>query len=81
MNARHEHQIAHLMRATSCAIDFACVKDGCRSACEARDVGMEHNLICLDEQGYQECGFGFSSGIGHLCRCPMRVYIAKELGK
>ena len=79
MNDKARHEIAHLMSTMQCARDFACVKAGFEGLCEARDVGMEHNLICLDKQACQECGFGFTTGVAHVCRCPLRVHVAKTL--
>ena len=81
MDKQTKHQLAELVNSTECTRDFACVKSGFESECEARDIGLDHNLICLDKQACQECGFGHSVGIAHFCRCPVRVYAAKALGK
>ena len=64
-----------------CSRDFACVKAGLVGVCEARDIGMKHNLICLDKKACQRCEFGLTVGFAHLCRCPFLVHIAKSFGK
>ena len=81
MNDRIRRELAEISSAIECSRNFACVKNGFEDVCEARDIGLEHNLICLDKQACQECGFGHSVGIAHFCRCPVRVYAAKTLGK
>lgn len=81
MDERTNREVAELASTMECARGFACVKAGFEGICEVRDIGMAHNLLCLDKQACQECGFGFSSGLAHLCRCPLRVHVAKSLGK
>jgi len=60
-----------------CSKGFPCISAGLDGVCEARDIGLEHSLICMDRKACQECDFGFTVGLGHLCRCPVRVRIAK----
>lgn len=71
-----EEIICHL----KCSKDFKCYKSGFDALCKAKDIGVESYLVCLDEQP-EDCPFSLSFGYGHLCKCPLRVYIAKRLGK
>jgi len=81
MDKKAKRDIAELVSTMECAKDFTCVKAGFEGICEVRDIGMDHNLLCLDKQACQECGFGLTTGIAHLCRCPLRIHIAKSLGR
>lgn len=81
MHLNTKGEFAELIGTMKCAKDFACVEAGFDTVCEARDIGMEHNLLCMDKRACQECGFGVTTGPAHLCRCPLRIYAAKSLGK
>ena len=81
MNEQVRRRLAEISTSMECSKDFACVTSGFEGVCEVRDIGLAHNLICLDKRACQECGFGYSVGIAHFCRCPVRVYAAKALGK
>lgn len=81
MQTRARHEVVEIMNTMECAKDFACVEAGFDGVCEVRDVGMKHNLLCLDRQACQECGFSFTVGLAHVCHCPLRVHVAKTLGK
>lgn len=64
-----------------CRKDFRCIKADMKVLCEARDVGIESMLECLDENP-DECQFSFAFyGYAYLCQCPIRVYLVKELQK
>ena len=42
-------------------------------------VGLEGLVECLE--GNPFCEFSLSFGYSWFCQCPIRVYVAKELGK
>lgn len=64
-----------------CLKNFRCIAADMNLFCEARDVGIESMLECLDENP-DECQFSFAFyGYAYLCQCPIRVYLAKEMRK
>jgi hypothetical protein len=73
-------QIKEIMGKLECPLDFECLKSGVEKACKAREVGLKQHLLCL-EQHPADCGFSVSFGSVHFCRCPLRVYICKNIGK
>jgi hypothetical protein len=61
-----------------CPYDFLCYKSNFKKLCKAQDIGIESFLVCLDDTP-EECVFTLSFGGSKFCKCPLRVYIAKEL--
>jgi len=76
----YRKQIQQIMGDMRCAKDFKCAKSGFSNLCRALDVGLEHQLLCLEDNP-SDCMFCSSSRGGYLCDCPLRVYIAKKLGR
>ena len=68
------------MGGMQCPKGFKCVDSGFERLCKAKDQGLPNYLDCLEENP-DSCTFALPFGYGHLCRCPLRVYIAKRLGK
>ena len=64
----------------SCPKKFKCADSGFEKLCKARDFGVESYLDCLDENCV-ECPFALPFGDGHLCQCPLRVFLAKKLDR
>jgi hypothetical protein len=48
-------------------------------ACKAIDVGLDSYVRCLEEDS--ECLFSVPCTDSLFCKCPARVYFAKELEK
>ena len=61
-----------------CPINFRCYKSKYKDLCKAKDIGMESFLVCL-EKNPQKCKFSFAFGFKYFCKCPLRVFISKEL--
>ena len=84
MEEKTRKRIKEIIGEMSCPKHFKCAELGFENLCKARDFGDEHHLECLQEP-YPRCEFGLytdSSGKGiRFCRCPLRVYLARELGK
>ncbi len=80
MHEAHKKKIEEIMALMHCPKDFECRKRGFEDLCQARDLGLETFVDCLYESP-EGCRFSFSFGHGHLCRCPLRVYLAKHLKK
>lgn len=71
-------KIEKIIGGISCQKDFKCYKSGFKNLCKAKDTGLNEYLDCLEENP-RSCEFSLTFGFGNLCRCPLRVYIMKEL--
>jgi hypothetical protein len=60
--------------------DFKCYEFGRGVLCNGKDIGLESFILCL-ENNPEKCNFSFAFGTGYFCKCPLRLYIAKELNK
>ena len=74
-----KEKIKEIIGKIECPNKFCCLESGFDKGCEARDIGIEDFLECL-EHDPQGCPFSFPFGNTHFCKCPLRVYICKELG-
>jgi hypothetical protein len=73
-------KIEELIGGMHCPKDFRCVESGFERLCKAKDVGLDHHLVCLEAGGFQ-CRFALVVERDYYCGCPLRVYIARHLGK
>lgn len=80
VKAEHRKQIDKIMAEITCRKHFRCVESGFENLCKARDFGGNNYLDCL-EADPAECPFAMRFDDQHLCECPLRVYLAKKLGK
>jgi hypothetical protein len=71
-------RIEEIMASMQCSKDFKCFKSDFENICKAKDEGLEEYVNCLDK-AYVYCEFKFHFGSGILCKCPLRVYVAKNL--
>ena len=76
----HERQIEEIMSSMDCPKDFECYKSGFDNICTAADRGLDTYADCFDEDG-TTCRFKVPFGDGTFCKCPLRVYVAKNLKK
>ncbi|MDD5063202.1 MAG: hypothetical protein PHQ35_00380 [Phycisphaerae bacterium] len=58
--------------------DFISYKSGSENLCKARYFGLEEYIDCLEENA-KKCEFSLPFGEGYLCKCTLRIYIAKNL--
>jgi hypothetical protein len=73
--------VEQIMGQLECPKDFQCCMSGLEDLCQATDIGSELFLGCLEADS-EGCKFSFAFfGYGHLCECPLRVYITKKLKK
>ena len=79
LTEQQQEKIKEIMAAMECQKDFRCYKAGLDSLCKATDIGMENYVNCLYEKQIS-CEFRVPYGSSFFCRCPLRVYIAKNLG-
>jgi hypothetical protein len=79
---RHDfkERIEKLMDEIECEKDFICYRSEFENLCHVKDIGIKMFVECL-EKIPQNCTFSFPFAATHLCKCPVRVLIAKELNK
>ena len=76
-----------IMDNTFCKLDFLCYKSSLENICKAEfDT---HGLVCKINKmptdkstKYLDCRFRLYIGYSnYICRCPLRIYIAKNLNR
>jgi len=77
---KHRTRIEEIINTTGCSKNFECYKSGFANLSKAKDVGLETYVECLLPQGHS-CEFSFPFGDKNLCKCPLRVYVTKNLQK
>ena len=75
-----EIPIEKIIGGMRCPKDFKCTIFSFEELCKAEDIGKENCIECL-ERGPCDCPFVIDVGYARLCRCPLRIYIAKNLKK
>ena len=72
--------VEQIIGGMQCPKDFKCTRFPFEGLCKAGDIGEENCLECLEEKPC-DCPFVIDIGYVRLCRCPLRIYIAKNLEK
>lgn len=76
----HDSKIQEIMRSMQCYRDFECYKSGFENLRKV-EIGVEALLIeCMEEKA-KTCKYGLPYGLGYICKCPLRNYIAKNFNK
>lgn len=76
-------RIQQIMGEMECLKNFQCAQDGFEDLCRVRDFGDDKAVQCLEETS-PPCHFAGVYDYGfqmRFCRCPLRVYVAKNLGR
>lgn len=73
-------EIEKIISKMACSKDFRCCKSNFKQLSKVEDVGIESFIKCLENDAWQ-CEFAFAFGDCYLCKCPLRIYILKKLGK
>jgi hypothetical protein len=73
-------QIEEIINQFQCPKEVQCCKSEFKVLCKAKDIGLEKFLKCLEEDP-RSCPASVPFAYGYLCECPLRVTIAKKLGK
>ncbi len=76
----HKTQIEEIISGMECSKDFKCYKSGFDNLSKIRIFRDGEVVECL-EQHAQLCEFSFVIGRGHFCKCPLRIYIAKNFNR
>jgi len=83
MEEEDRKKIQEIIGGMQCPKNFKCAEGGFENLCRAKDFGDENYLHCLEETS-PACPFAVLYDHGfqmRFCRCPLRVYLAKNLGK
>lgn len=82
MNSKVENneQIDEIISQMQCKKGFQCSKPGFKALCEAKDIGLKDVVKCLNIP-LGGCEYSFPFGDSYFCKCPLRVYLAKNLKK
>ena len=80
MEQNYKKEIEKIIGGMTCPKDFRCYKSKFKSICKAEFAKGESLLVCLEENP-PECIFSLFYATRYYCRCPLREYIAKKLGK
>jgi hypothetical protein len=78
MQTQHAHKIKELI--TECRENCKCKTQDIKNLCKARDIGLDTFVECLEKNSF-ECSDAIPYGHTTFCSCPLRVYIAKKLGR
>lgn len=71
-------EINEIKKRMQCSKGFLCAKSGFSNLCRAKDVGLDHHLLCL-EYAPSLCDFALLSDRKYFCTCPLRVFLTKNL--
>ncbi len=77
MEQEQKQKLEEIIGDLQCPKDFICYRSGLEELCKAEDIGQESFLVCREEGG-KRCKFSVNYGAGLFCKCPLRIYIAKE---
>ncbi|MCP4614539.1 MAG: hypothetical protein GY845_38150 [Planctomycetes bacterium] len=78
MKEEDRKKTEEIMGEMSCPKSFKCAESGFEMLCKAKDNGLKGYLDCLDAEA-SRCTFALQFGDGYFCKCPLRVYLSKEL--
>jgi hypothetical protein len=76
----HDRKIQEIMNGMQCNRDFECYKSGFENLCQVMIIGDAKLVECLEQQAIS-CKRVFSFGLGYICKCPLRNYIAKNFNR
>jgi hypothetical protein len=80
LESNQKKDIEDIISHIQCRKGFSCYRSGFADLCQARDIGLESFVECLEEDP-RACPFVIPFASKHLCRCRLRIYIAKQLGR
>lgn len=81
LSEKQEKEIVKIMTEMEmdCPKHFSCCGPSPTDLCKANYVISTHMVECI-EMTNQPCKFKSLLGEGGLCKCPLRCFLAKELG-
>jgi hypothetical protein len=79
LTEEQKQRIEELLQECECGEDCKCHRSGFEDICKASDIGLECFVECQEEDANFRPN-SFSFGYRYFCKCPLRVYLAKEIG-
>ena len=73
-------EIETIFSDVDCPKGFSCLKSGLKNLCEAKDLGLDQFLECMETKPY-DCSFAFKYGDCYFCKCEVRFYLSKKYKK
>jgi len=70
-------RLEEIKQGTTCPKGFPCEESDFKRICRARHIGMESFVECLEENP-RACPFVMPFGDGYFCKCPLRVFVARQ---
>ena len=77
LTAEQETDVQKIMEEMDCPRGFECYRSDFENLGEVGIVGDFKMIECIEERGHT-CEFGFSFGLGVICKCPLRIFIAQN---
>ena len=75
-----EREIEQIISGIDCPKDFACHRSGFKNLSRVKVIADGKLIECLQEDA-RMCQFALTFGNAIFCKCPLRFYIAKNLGR
>ncbi len=76
----HRKELQKIIRDVYCPKLLQCYHSRLQILCKAREIGLQSLVECLEEYP-DKCPFSLSLSGLVCCKCPVRVYIAKNIEK
>ncbi len=80
MDDKEIKKVEEIRRSINCPKGFRCTRTDCGRLCAAKDIGLEHFLVCMEKEP-RDCPYAMSFGDQYFCTCPLRVFLAKSWGE
>ena len=73
-------QIEKIIDKMNCQKNFECYTSEFKKLSTVKSVNSKNLFECLSKKP-KKCQFSLPFGDGYFCKCPLRIYIAKNLNK
>jgi hypothetical protein len=77
LGLRDRQEIEEIINSTSCSKGFECYTSGLESLCKVMSFAGGQMIECMDDT-HPQCEFRTAFGWGHVCKCPLRKYVADK---
>lgn len=77
---KHRKEIENIVADIDCRKDPPCFQVEFQNLCKANDTGLENFVNCSEDNPTAAlCNYSLCFGERYLCKCPLRIYLAKNL--
>jgi len=80
MERKEDERLEALVRETGCKKDIGSLMSKPRDYCDCLDTGLRGFLECRREHP-ELCKYVFPFGHGFFCKCPLALYLFREMEK